>query len=477
MLRWLAVLAVVALLAAACGRSDDSSASGDDDSGGSGNTTPTTAADTTGNFGDLKHICGPTPDGETLQATDTGVTASSIQVSVFSDPGFSGRPGLNQEMFDSAEAFTDWCNAEGGINGRKLVLKKRDAKLTEFQQRIIEACQEKDFMMVGGGAVFDDTGQKERLACGLPTIAGYVVTGTAAAADLTYQPVPNPIDKQPIGDYVYLGEKFPDATKKIGVVTGAIATTVQVAKRNEEAVTKNLGWKVIYHDQYNPQGEANWRPKAEGLKNAGVKGLIWVGEPVNLANFLKALSDIGYKLDFARSDANHYDSLLLSEGGAAVNGTYVRSVFYPFLTDEEAAKNPATEQYRKLLKQYVPKGKIAYLGVQGWSSWLLFAQAATECGADLTRDCVWDKISKVKDWTGGGLHAAQDVADTTPGDCYALEQVENGKFTLADINPNEGIYSCDPKNVVTLTGDYGTGAKCPNPKYATDPKPSNCGTS
>jgi ABC-type branched-subunit amino acid transport system substrate-binding protein len=476
MLRWLAVLAVVALLAAACGRSDDSSASGDD-SGGSNNATPTTEADTTGNFGALKHICGPTPKGETLKATDTGVTATSIQVSVFSDPGFSGRPGLNQELFDSAEAFTDWCNAEGGISGRKLVLKKRDAKLTEFQQRIIEACQEKDFMMVGGGAVFDDTGQKERLACGLPTIAGYVVTGVAAAADLTYQPVPNPIDKQSIGDYVYLDKTFPEATQKVGVVTGAIATTVQVAKRNEEAVTKNLGWKVIYRDQYNPQGEANWRPKAEGLKNAGVKGLIWVGEPVNLANFMKALSDIGYKLDFVRTDANHYDPLLISEGGAAVNGAYVRSVFYPFLTDEEASKNPATEQYRKLLKQYVPKGKIAYLGVQGWSSWLLFAQAASACGADLTRDCVWEQISKVKDWTGGGLHASQDVADSTPGDCYALEQVVNGQFQLADINPNEGIYSCDPKNVVTLTGDYGQGAKCPNPKYATDPKPSNCGTS
>jgi ABC-type branched-subunit amino acid transport system substrate-binding protein len=471
------MFAVVLMVATACGRSDSPNASGDDDGSGSSAPSQTTSpADAVGSFGDIAKVCGPAPEGETLTKSDTGVTADSIQVSTVSDPGFSGRPGLNQELFDTADAFSKWCNDQGGINGRKITLKKRDARLTEFQQRVIEACQEGDFMMVGGGAVFDDTGQKERLACGLPVVAGYVVTAAAAGADLTYQPVPNPVATQPVGDYRYLAKKFPDATKKIAILTGSIQTTVTVANRNEEAI-KGLGWKVVHKAQYNPQGETTWRPFAEAIKSAGVKGLVWVGEPVNLANLMKALSDIGYKLDFARSDANHYDNLLISEGGPAVEGAYVRSVFYPFLTDEEASKNPATEQYRAIIKKYVPKGKIAYLGVQGFSAWVLWAQAATECGANLTRDCVWEKIGAIKDWTGGGLHAAQDVADSEPGDCYAMEQVKEGKFVLADIGANQGIYECSPDNIVKLKGDYGTGAKCPNPKYATDPKPSNCGTS
>src|SRR5262249_49522779 len=154
----------------------------------------------------------------------------------------------------------------------------RDAKLTEFQQRVIEACQQKDFMMVGGGAVFDDTGQKERLACGLPTIAGYVVTPQAAEADLTYQPVPNPLKTLADGDWVWLGKQFPDATKKVAVITGAISTTETVARRYQEAM-KDLGWKTVYSDTYNPNGESNWRPKAEGIKSSGAKALVWVGEP------------------------------------------------------------------------------------------------------------------------------------------------------------------------------------------------------
>jgi len=50
-----------------------------------------------------------------------------------------------------------------------------------------------------------------------------------------------------------------------------------------------------------------------------------------------------------------------------------------------------------------------------------------------------------------------------------------GKFVPEDkIEPTDGIFNCADGNVAKLTGDYGTGAKCPNPAYATDPKPSNC---
>ena len=33
------------------------------------------------------------------------MTDDSIQVGTISDPGFTGRPGLNQELFDASEVF------------------------------------------------------------------------------------------------------------------------------------------------------------------------------------------------------------------------------------------------------------------------------------------------------------------------------------------------------------------------------------
>jgi ABC-type branched-subunit amino acid transport system substrate-binding protein len=471
----LVMLIALVVTATGCGRSDDTASSGDDDA--SPATTTTTAA-STATFGDLTNVCGPAPAGTTLKATDTGVTATSIQLSAFSDVGFSGRPGLNQELFDSSTAFTKWCNDAGGINGRKIKLELRDAALTAFQQRVIEACDEHDFMMVGGGAAFDDTGQKDRLACGLPNIAAYVVSPVAVAADLTYVPVINPGPKTIlIGDLQYLGEKYSAATKKIALFSASISATQVLAAKLKEAIT-GLGWKVVYDEQYNPAGEATWRPFVEGMKAAGARGVIFVGEPVGFGEVIRAASDAGYSPDFFRSDGNTYDRSLLTTAGSALRNTYVPSVFYPFLDPVQAKQNPATEQYRELIEQYAgKKGKISGLGVQSVSAWLLFATAARDCGADLTRDCVWANIAKQKEWTGGGLHSAQDVADHAPGDCEITLAATAKGFDVVDTGANEGIYTCDAKNVATLHGDYGQGAKCPNPAFADDPKPSKCAAS
>lgn len=479
-LRGVAILTVLVVALAGCGRDEETT-----DAGGVTDTTASTG-DTGGGdgepglddgaFGDLGVICREAPEGETLQAgTDPGVTAESVQISTFSDPGFSGRLGLNQEMFDTAEAFTKWCNEHGGINGRRIELKLRDAKLTEFQQRVIEACDEGDFMSVGGGAVFDDTGQADRLACGLPVIYGYAVTATAADADLAIQPIPNPGDQQAVGAMRWIEEEYPESVQAVGIFTGQLETTQVVARRNKEAMEK-LGWKVVHEDSYSPTGEQTWRPFLESMKAAGVRGLYWVGEPANLSKLLSEAAGLGITFEWVMTDANHYDPQIPEVAGEAADGLYVRTAIHPFLTAEEAADNAATLQYRELIERYDPGGKIAYLGVQGLSSWLLFAKAANECGVELTRDCVWEKAKEITEWSGGGLHAPQDLSRGDASDCFALLVVEGGQFRTVDVGATDGIYNCTEGNVIDLEGDYGTGAKCPNPAYADDPKPSNCAT-
>jgi hypothetical protein len=210
------------------------------------------------------------------------------------------------------------------------------------------------------------------------------------------------------------------------------------------------------------------------MRNNGVKGLYWVGEPTNLSKFLSEAASLGVTFEWVLTDANHYDAQVTSIGDQA-DGTYVRTAFYPFLDPDAAQENEATAQYLELIDRYDPGGKIANLGAQGLSSWLLFAKAANECGAELTRDCVWEKAQEITEWTGGGLHAPQNLQTGEASNCYALLKVEGGQFVLDDgINPDTRIWNCADGNVADLTGDYGTGAKCPNPAYASDPKPSNC---
>ena len=91
----------------------------------------------------------------------------------------------------------------------------RDAKLTDYQPVLEQACAE-DFAVVGDGAVQDNLWADVGRACGLIDIAGFSVTAAKAgvAGDdpvetRQVQPVPNPADEVAIGANVILSERVP----------------------------------------------------------------------------------------------------------------------------------------------------------------------------------------------------------------------------------------------------------------------------
>ncbi len=451
----LAAFLAAALVAGACGRSSSPPPA---TSPGASSTT-TGSASGPGDFGTLKNVCGP---GHQTTSPDQGVTATAINVATSADPGFTGRLGLDQELFDAADVFTAWCNAAGGINGRKIVLDKEDAKLFNFDAVIKKICPTA-FFFVGNGNVFDtNPGEKDRLACLLPQIPAYVVSAEARNSDLTVQPLPNRTDTIGVANMRYVQQRFPQATKSVVTMTGNVPATILVDNQLREAATQ-LGWTLKGATiQYPAIGVQSWVPFAQQIADAKAKGLLYTGEPQNLALLEKALKQIGYNLDFILVAANHYDQNLISTGGNAIRNTFPLIGFVPFF---DASQNPATQQYLDLFAKYKPSGKShAVLGPQAWSAWLLFALAADKCGADLTRRCVYDNASQIggTNWTGGGLHAPQDVKDQRASDCgivlEAGSNLPNNGFQIATgFKPNSGPYDCDPSNVVKLHGNYGKG--------------------
>ena len=107
--RTIAAVAAVAVLGAGC------SCAG---SGGTASTgTPATTAGATSaasGFGSLTDVCHP---GNASGAPDQGVTSTQIKLGVLTDVGFTKNP----DLINAAHVFTSWCNAAGGIDGRKLV--------------------------------------------------------------------------------------------------------------------------------------------------------------------------------------------------------------------------------------------------------------------------------------------------------------------------------------------------------------------
>jgi hypothetical protein len=371
--------------------------------------------------------------------------------------GYSGAPGLNQELFDASDVFASWCNSLGGINGHKVVIDKLDAKITEYQSVIQKAC-EQDFALVGGGGAFDDTGQTARLSCLLPDFPGYVVTPAARGADLQVQAVGSSNTKLSFGLPRYLNATFPDGKDAVGYLTANFTTTITLKNQYQDAGTQN-GWTTVYDDQYNAVGESTWVPFAQGLADKKVKGLMWVGEPTSLGKLLSALDQIGYKLDWVAAPGNVYDTSLITTAESALdtNNVFIDSATTPF----EATDIAAIPQYEQLFDTYLPNGKkTAALGLSSFSAWLLFAQSAQSCGANMTRSCVYGHASSTTSWSGGGLSSQSNPSTPDdPSQCYAGLKATSKGFTIIDWETDSsGVYNCNPANVVTLTGTYGPAA-------------------
>jgi len=443
-----ALLALLLIASAACSRDDEPTATTDPDetttTAGSGSDEATALAN--GGFGDLESVC---QDGDAAGATATGVTDDEIRLGTVTDKGYAGAQGLNKEMHDAAVAFAAWCNDHGGILGRQLVIDDLDAALTEYEARITEAC-EQDFALVGGGAVFDEDPNDVRVGCGLPNIAGYVVSARGRTADLQVQPLPNPLDRTAIGRYIAAKRDFPDSIGHYGVMTSNLPAVLLVRDQLVETA-ESLGYTVDYSIEYAPAGETGWANFVADMQAKDIQVLEYIGQPSDFVLLNQAMDTAGWAPEVILLSGNFYDAKYAEEAAGIAPNLYIQSQFHPF---ELAADNKATQDYLDVMEQYNPSGKVALLGVQAMSSYLLFAQAAAECGSDLTAECLLENAAAQGDWTAGGLHAPQTPGNEEPSECYLILTLGADGFEYNEdaTQPNDDLYSCEPENVLTLTG-------------------------
>ncbi len=433
-----AVAVALATIMTACG-GGRSSSSGDPDS----STQTTATAASAGTFGSLSEVCGP---GSASGATDTGVTDSEITIGYGDDAGFTQSPGLNHQMSDAVEAFISWCNDAGGINGRKVKGNYHDAKILDVNNAVTEACQT-DFFVVGEGWSLDASQEVTRRGCGLPAVAGYAVSPQFANAPIKWEPFPIPADYTNTAPAAQLKELFPDKVSKMAVMFGNYSATID-SKDKVVSAWPSQGYSFLDCPQeYNIQGEADWKPFVQKLKDCGAEIVYFVGSPYpNFENALEAANQIDYK-PIWYVDPNFYDVAFRDWNTAGnADNVYLRESYVPL---EEASSNPATQQYLDIMQQY--GGDVNQLGQQSASAFLLWATAVKSCGSTVTRQCVGDALDKITSWTGGGMHAEANPGENLPSDCGLLLKMEGTSYVR--VAPEEpGTYQCDPAFAAKTSG-------------------------
>lgn len=451
----------LALVAAACGASGNS-ADGE-------NASTTTAADATeaaadGQFGDLEDVCG---DGDaTIADGEPGSGADTVPIGVATDRSSSVRPGLNKEMWDASVAFVDWCNEQGGIRGLQIEAVELDAALFDVPAAMSRGCNAV-FAMVGGGWAQDNlqfTGRdgSDFHKCGLIDIPGYAVSPEKADSSGQVQPLPNPgasVSNTYLRDY---SELYPEESEKVAIAYADLPS-LEIIKEKNVAAVADAGLDVVAEIPYPATGMSDWTPLAQSIISSGARTLMWVGEAGNVTSAISKLREQGWE-GIPVLETNMYDPLLFSQGNDAVEGAIVRMTAHPV---EEADDWPATRQYLDNLNAYVPDAKEAPLGIQSTSAWLLFAVAANACADEndgvISQQCILEQAAAQDDWTGGGMHAAQDpsvFSENEASRCSMLMVVKDGKF--------ERLY---PE--VGGDGDDGGGFHCPD--NGTTDVPANAG--
>jgi len=407
-------------------------------------TTSGAASSSSTKFGTLPSPCGK---GKATGSTDQGVTNSTINIAYGDDRGFSGLPGLDQEMGDAVKAMVAWCDAQGGINGRKIVGDYYDAAITNVGGVMTQACK-KDFMLVGEGFALDSSGEQTRLNCNLAAVPGFTVSPQVANAYEMYQATPNPADYSPVSSAYEITKLFGKAkTQKVGQYNSTLSTQqVSMAKAVQAYTT--TGWKFLNCPvQINYNGEANYTPFVQKLQSCGAQIVYNDSTPgPTLYGALQAENQINYNPIWVE-DSGAYTAAFAQWNTAGLgNNVYVRLSYEPL---EAANVVPAVKQYISIVKK--SGGLISQLGEQSTSSFLLWATEAKACGSTLTRQCIINKLSKVTSWTGGGLNAPGNPSKNLPPSCGLLMKLQNTKWVQA--YPKKlGSFDCSPKYVVANTG-------------------------
>ncbi len=435
------LLCVLALAIAACGSRADGPTGGGDGLGA-----PTSAGEGGGGdasadsktIGTIDNPCsGEAAKGALTEGTP-GVTEDSIRIGVISDKESPIVPLPTIGIEEAVKAFVDFCNEAGGINGRQLELKTYDSEIVKVDDVTKQACADDLFALVGSGSVQDQQGIETRVGCKLPEVAAYSATAERSVSDLFFTAVPGNLpDEYNIGPCQRIEKEFPDAVKKAAMVYTDLPAAANRGKQIIENCEKEAGFEFVV-DAGIPFGEKNFGPLVSQMKSKGIKYFSMVSAVPDTLSLLREIKAQGIELEVIDLGQQYYDPSVLEE--PAADGAHVLTNTVPF---SEADDNPALKLYQEYLKK--ADGQETTLGVQAFSSALLFATAAQSLGNDITREALVEALGDIKEWDGGGLHMTANPGDNEHISCFLYLKVEGGEFKREF---PEKDFECDPSQVV-----------------------------
>ncbi len=393
-----------------------------------------------------------------LNASEVGVTPTTITVTVIADTGSPIRPGLFQGPVDAVEAWARYINANGGLACRKVVVKTADSKLTadDAQNAVTTACGN-SLAMVGTTALFlDDMKPAEQCKdkagspTGIPDLAVLQTYAVQQCSPVSFAALPFgascPYSDSGVRTFTatnvtqnYYFKKYgKDTLHGVFLVPNNLPSTISATTPLFAADT-TLGIKQDAEFGISALAtQPDYTSDVQAIKT-------------NKSTFVRDGSDyVSYV--FLRKEAQVqgvdsvkvwdctlqcYDARFISSGGSAVEDNYTWLSFLPF---EDKGHNAELDNFLKY------DTKPDAFGAQAWVAGQIFATAVNSVVAKsgpngLTREALLTAIRSITNFDDHGFIAPTNIGGKVAAKCLIGMQVKNGKFVRVDpVEP--GTFDC-----------------------------------
>lgn len=471
-LRWGTLLLVLGLLASACGGRDDGP-------GASVGSDPTLAPETT--------APGSTTDGSTtestpppepdacdveLEATEIGVSETSIRVIVMADNENALAAGLFDGARLGALAWAEDLNTRGGIACRDIDIEFVDSALSREAtvNGFLTACGEA--LALVGTTVLLGQDTADLNTCpdqagnptGVPDLA-YVTTEVAHQCSSTSFHLSRPAASCPYeggprdmvasgGAARWLQERSSEPLHGIVLLPGDFRSTRDA---NLPGVLAHEALGIEYEGYFGVSGIAplsSYTPFVQRLRENDSNWIYNGSNDATMINMLQEARNQGLDLSTTTilCTLSCYTQDFLDQGDL-VEGIYVWTFFLPF---EEADTNDDLRAFMTAIDDPFPAAWAA----GAWADGKLFELAVNRIvdrdGPNaITRQALIEELRTVTDFDVEGWWGRVDFSSTlTITDCYALLRIQDGEFVR--VHPSErGTLACDDQNVISSNADPG----------------------
>ncbi|WP_414938440.1 ABC transporter substrate-binding protein [Amycolatopsis sp. cmx-11-51] len=364
---------------------------------------------------------GGRPEGEE-KGSAVGVTDTTVKIGAHFPLTGVAAPGYS-EIPSGHQAYYDYVNANGGINGRKIEFVVKDDGYNPTNTSAVTnelVLKEEIFAMVGGlgtpthSAVVDFLNSSK-----IPDL--FVSSGSLRWGN-DPKKAPFTFGWQP--DYESEGKIIGDWVRKNlpNAKVGLFVQDDDFGRDGEKGARRFLDKQIVEVAKYSP-GNTDIAPQIAKLKAAGVDLVLGFNVPSYTALSQLASLKIGFKPKWFYSNVGSDPALVgsllarFSEGKVTNGASLIDGVLTTeYLPGVDAQDNAWTKLWQKVWKAHGKGGDLTNYRIYGMAQAYTFVQALQAAGRDLTRERIVEVIRQSgKTFEGPGLAPFRYTGDSHMG--------------------------------------------------------------